>query len=124
MGRSVSTPHNAECVQYTHVEFEEQWEWDDFAEDYFVTLQVMFPSAEKCDEWVGREDHAIAENSFAYFGISEYCGLVAYWILPKDVEATGLQNKWLQGASKRFAGFGDLTKLGTASNGEAFFERR
>ena len=100
---------------------------DDFAE----AICKAFPSTSPCDEWVGREDHAVAENSFAYFGVSEYCGLVSMWVTPKDDDDainTGLRDKWIESIGPKFAkvarnSFGQsLVQVGRFSNGEAFFQ--
>lgn len=104
--------------------------------DYFVSrLTAAFPSVTACDEWVGREDHAVADNSHAYFGISEYCGLVAMWVLPKEVDLyyadsawQGLRNAWCKSIERKFrsiAGdcFGQaLRRQGSFSNGVNVFQ--
>lgn len=106
-----------------------QWLLNDFAEQ----ICKAFPSASTCDEWVGQgnsEDHAVAENSFAYFGVSEYCGLVSMWVLPKDDDyaaSTGLRDRWIDQIEAKFTkvarnSFGQsLYCAGRFSNGEAIF---
>jgi len=124
MGRSVSTPRNATAVAYSHVDFDDDID-DDFdwvVDNFQYEVRRVFPSARSCSEWLGREDHAVMENGHAYFGISEYCGLVAYWMVPKDDRP--LAEAWCHKAAAKFeASFGDLRKLGTFSNGEAVFAR-
>ena len=49
----------------------------------------------ECEEWVDREDLAIAENGHAYFGVSEYCGCAAVWIVAKtDYYGDPLAEAW------------------------------
>lgn len=134
MGRSVSYANNSVHVEYATFECEDEfdasddfrWSLDDFAEQ----ICKAFPSASTCDEWVGREDHAVAENSFAYFGVSEYCGLVSMWVLPKDDDyatSTGLRDRWIDQIEAKFSKvcgtcFGQsLKSVGRFSNGEQMF---
>ncbi len=131
MARSVSTPRGAAHV--AHASFDSD-DGDDFSfarNDFRDAIIKAFPSASACDKWVDREDLAVAENRFAYFGVSEYNGLVAMWVLPKgDDYATsyGPRDHWIAQIEKRFrdvamgGAFGPaLQKLGTFGNGEAFF---
>ena len=128
MGRSVSTPSAARVVSYHYLDLEEQddaqWIFDNMVDGFRETLKSMFPSVETADSWIGREDHVVAENKLALFGISEYCGLVAYWIVPKDDARGWAAYRWIDSIADRFtAAFGTLQKTGTASNGESFYER-
>lgn len=131
MARSVSTPRGAVHVAFASYDSEDsddfQWYMDDFA----ATVCKAFPSTARCDDWPGREDHALAQNGFAQFGVSEYCGLVAMWVLPLDDDyatSTGLRDRWIDSIGPKFrkiAGncFGvALNRVGSASNGEAFFQ--
>lgn len=133
MGRSVSTPHNATAVAYLNFEPEYpddcQHDWDDLVEWIKDTAADRWPSLEDCDQWIGREDHAILENGHAYIGVSEYCGLVAVWLVPKEDNGyshdhSALADRWCSQIASRFRElFGTLRSIGTASNGEQFFER-
>jgi uncharacterized protein YjaZ len=84
-----------------------------------------------CAKWLGREDQAISQNSFAYVGVSEYCGLVSIWITPKDVDdlQVGIRDAWISQIEKKFkkvarSSFGTpLIKTGSFSNGEGVFAR-
>ncbi len=100
-------------------------------------LQVsQAPSAELNEKWLGREDQALLSNAYAYFGWSEYCGLVAVWVAAKepDYRASSaweaMQGKWIASIEKKFAktvakSWGvPLTKVGTFSNGEAVFRKK
>lgn len=126
MGRSVSCPSGA-LVAYTHFEDEMEYhEWEEQVEMFREIICDLWPSASPCDGWRGREDRVVARNGLAEFGVSEYCGLVALWVAPRaDLDSTGpLAGRWIESIRKRFLdNFGTLRKIGTASNGEAFFER-
>lgn len=131
MARSVSTPRGAVHVAFATFDDDDsddfQWQLEDFA----AAICKAFPSASKHDEWVDREDHSVACNSFAHFGVSEYCGLVSMWVLPIDDDyatSNGLRDRWIDSIGPRFAKiagqcFGaSLRRMGSASNGEAFFQ--
>ena len=101
----------------------------------FRCLQEKFPSLTERDRWEDREDHIFAENQHCEISVSEYCGLVAVCIRAKDCggdgngSSSGLHTGWTNAAVK---GFRDclhkaysgcaLRSLGSASNGEQFFE--
>ncbi len=143
MGRSVSSPHNASAVAYQTIEVRDeddklvempdehdlQWAFESLVEDLQEYAPTLWPSLRKCDEWLGREDHALLENDLAYMGISEYCGLVAVWIVPRTdrygYESTAnLCEAWCAQIEAKFLKtFGTLRKLGTMSNGESVFKR-
>jgi len=146
MGRSVSVASGAfavaykDCSRLGYVTEDEngkelaepyydellgQDDWDCWIESIVEKMKHYFPSFAKCDKWLGREDRAILENSFAYFGISEYCGLVSLWLVAKDGdEQAGLRKRWTEQIVGTFEKqFSELKKLGTFSNGEAVFER-
>ena len=132
MGRSVSTPSNAQVVTYRALDIDEaddaQWIFDDTLDCYLDILQRDFPSVTKADRWIGREDHVVAENGLAQFGISEYCGLVAYWIVPKedpyDGRLDGIAKRWIDSIEPKFTrAFGEYRKIGSMSNGEGVYQR-
>jgi hypothetical protein len=128
MARSVSTPHNAVVVAYRHYDDLDEFEWDNIVYDFRYQSQERWPSLIEIDKWLGREDHAFIENEHAIFGISEYCGLVAYWVVPHEDEYfpqhNSLHEHWcLQIADNFNKLFGDLVKLGTFSNGEAIYRK-
>jgi len=141
MGRSVSTPSGATVTVFTTVEIDstvdefiarENWDWA--VESLTDNLQQQYPSLYDCDKWLGREDHAILANDLAYVTVSEYCGLVAVCLVPRDDDynysdrTEGLSEQWCRrveaGFRKCVAGaFGpELQMVGRASNGEAFFQ--
>ena len=150
MSRSVSVASGAfsvaykDCSQFGYITEDENghkldepyyddalgsMDWDDFIDGLKYQLKKKFASFSECDNWLGREDHAIMENRFAYFGISEYMGLVSLWLVEKEGddygdEQAGLRAHWVGQVKEKFVKeFSELHKLGTFSNGEAVFER-
>jgi hypothetical protein len=153
MGRSVSSPRNATTVCFRDIssfgevydeennlteeydECQSAYDWECFVEMLQEDAKAKWPSFDATDEWVGREDHAILENNFAYIGVSEYCGLVSIWLLPKtedllntgydaDVKMANLASAWCNRVSGNFETlFAEYRKVATASNGEAFYEK-
>jgi len=154
MGRSVSVASGAFAVVYQNCkdfgyrtedeegnkiaepeldEYLAELDWEDFMENLRADAKALFPSLENCDKWLDREDHAILENRFAYFGISEYMGLVSIWLVLKNDlhdyydrrDWTGIATKWADQVKPKFEkNFGDLRKVGTFSNGEGVYERK
>jgi hypothetical protein len=129
MGRSVSYPSEARVVTFRYLDIEEpddaDWLWDYTVSEFRRCLRAMFPSVEPADDWIGREDHVLAENRLARFGMSEYCGLVSYWIVPRgDDPQWSLATQWIDSIADKFvAAFGELTKVGSMSNGEGVYRR-
>jgi hypothetical protein len=133
MARSVSTPSNTVYTEYNSCDFEDSYEFDMAVENLQDALRSAFPSVSACSEWLDREDRAIAENSYAYFGVSEYCGLVAVWCAAKDPDyyANGgfeaLRDRWIDQIEGKFraaarGSFGQaLVQTARFSNGEAMF---
>jgi hypothetical protein len=147
MGRSVSTPRDAivayydvsehghgwddenDCVDYdNYCEFQAEDDWNHFKEWMVEKVKDLFPSMTECKEWVGREDLAIAENQLAYFGVSEYCGCAAVWVVAKEDyygNENPLAEHWVNKIAKKFhTNFGEYTRVGTFSNGESVYERK
>lgn len=125
MGRSVSVPSGAIAVAYASFSvedaFDASWEFDACVEGLRQSLVERYPSFRNCERSLGREDRAVAENGHCYVCVSEYCGLVAISVVPKDGPLAEA------GAAKinvqQFAGcFGDpLVSVGRFSNGEQIF---
>ncbi len=124
----------AECEGTGTVERDQ--DFDDFEQvidDFRDHLKHLFPSVQDVDEWIDREDHVLAENKLARFGVSEYCGLVSYWIVPKETPrewdyygpfVAPLAKRWIASISDKFvAAFGELSKVGNLSNGEGVYIR-
>ena len=133
MSRSVSVASGAVQVAYASFECEEDFASEEFQDCLYNVQGVMqyrYPSLSSCDVWLDREDHAILENYFAYIGVSEYCGLVSVWIVPKEAggyhdEIIGMAPHWCSQVRLSLAAecFGTrLNKLGNFSNGEGVFE--
>lgn len=126
MGRSVSTPSGAAFVVYTHLDSDLIGDAHDWF-DYVCGLQeywgALWPSLYAASEWLGREDKAIMQNRHAWLGVSEYCGLVALWGVPKD-DTCGLALHWLAQCGARMQReYGTLQRLGSMSNGVSVFRR-
>jgi len=150
MGRSVSRPSNAFAVAYIDVldfgyqhtddegneienpeydELQGQCDWEFFIDDLKYRAKKLFPSMQECDEWLDNEDHVILENRFAYFGVSEYCGLASVWMVLKDNlseynDVTGIAENWAKQVESKFEKeFAELRRIGTFSNGESVYEQ-
>lgn len=136
MGRSVSTPSDCTAIAYQHHECEDDlcggetgdctydgdwWQSDiDSEMDYARTL---WPSLSPCGKnvWLGREDHAYLENEYAYVGVSEYCGVTAIWLKPKETD-DGRAAHWCSQIAPRFLKtFSTLARVATMSNGETIY---
>ena len=147
MGRSVSTPSNAivayydvsdfghtyddenDCIDYdSYCEWQAQDDWGYFKEGMIDQVKELFPSMSECEEWIGREDLAIAENQLAYFGVSEYCGVASVWIVAKEDQYGNdnpLAEAWVNKISDKFhKNFGDYARVGTFSNGESVYMKK
>jgi len=134
MGRSVSTPSNAATIVYRNFESnDDAFEFRQATDALRDLLAQAYPSLTRDDTWIGREDHAVASNQFAYVTVSEYCGLVAICIVPKDDDYASpgwynLRDHWIDQIDGTFekttAGvFGsNLRRFGTFSNGESVYK--
>ncbi len=113
-------------------------EWDFLVEDTVQQVKDAWPSFEdvsqdnKWIEYPYRETRIIAENTFAYVTISEYCGCTAITLIPKESDgwypdeirndnlAIGFCNR----IAKKFEEmFSDIRRIGSFSNGEVVFQR-
>lgn len=130
MGRSVSYPSGAAQVVYadaSDIEDSDDFSWH--VESLQEAGKLLFKSMSDCDDWVGREDRAVLENRLARIGVSEYCGLVAVWALPKTDDYGNdnpLAIRWAEtiNLAPLAECFGRrLTRLGTFSNGEGVYQR-
>jgi hypothetical protein len=157
MGRSVSYPHNTLILTFATYETYEavtqdliddgiyeqdqlgdliprDYAFDDMLEDFIETCKSEWPSLTECDEWIGREDRAVLSNGLVKMGISEYCGLLSYWVVAQDdlhadawygrPDRTALAEHWARQIEAKFVKyFGTLRKLGSMSNGEGVYQR-
>jgi hypothetical protein len=119
MGRSVSCPSNAVAVFEQFEGDSDDWQW--YVEDLRYRAKALFPSLQSDSEWIGREDRAFASNQHAYVGVSEYCGLVAIWLVPRD-EDCPLAQHWVEQVAAKFeAEFGSMVRHGSMSNGQGVY---
>jgi len=126
MGRSVSYPSGA-VVAFADHDCEDELDFEFLVEGFAESCKRNWPSLEDCDTWIGREDRAVAENCHAYVGVSEYCGCVAFWLLPKEDGycEDGLHQRWVDQIAGRFVEeFATLNRVGVMSNGVSVYERR
>ncbi len=134
MGRSVSYATGSQVITFRHLEpTDDEHDFEAIVDDFRDHLRYLFPSTYDVDEWIGNEDHVLAENKLARFGISEYCGLVSYWIVPKETPhewdyygpfVAPLAKRWIASIADKFvAAFGELSQVGTMSNGGGVYRR-
>ena len=147
MGRSVSYPSNALIVTFNTIqsyyeaeeydveigaateigeEIENPLAWDDLIEDLVNTCEECWPSLNPDDKWVDSEDHAILSNRLVRVGVSEYCGLVAYWVIPneRNPECESLATRWAKQIEEVFVRkFGGYKKVGSMSNGAGVYQK-
>jgi len=128
MGRSVETSSSALSVTYTTFEPEpdDEFEWDCFVEDIQEYLPTFYPSLEKADDWLCypyQETAIILQNEQVNICLSEYCGVWAIQVIPRedrDDSALAKRNGTLIG-DRIESIWGQLKKLGSFSNGEVVF---
>ena len=152
MGRSVSYPSGAhvtfaptpydeglclgcwepesecECVEDARDIQPGEVDWDWIADDLRDRARDLFPSLWDADDWLGREDRVLARNRLVSFGFSEYCGLMAIWLVPRgDLDGPGkeaLAERWIESVWPKFQStFGEFQKVGSMSNGEGVYRR-
>lgn len=128
MGRSVSYPSNTTALAFDHVDWDDYGDVDDAIDDFRRAVKHLWPSARTADDWLGREDHVLAINGHAQFGMSEYGGIVAYWMVPRDDgygTVSPLARAWCERAAPKFEEvFGSLNMVGRFSNGGAVYARK
>ena len=129
MGRSVSYPTDATTVLFVREEDpDDVFFFEDALEDFKSLMTEYFKSLGETDVWVGREDHAVLENTLAYFGISEYCGVISLWVLPKE-RFINLSVNWTNQIADKFkkavkSSFGEVyVKVGRFSDGTSVYEK-
>lgn len=120
MARSVAIPRDAQAVAYADVTGND-WDWDDLLSEVRNYAQSRYPSLEYCRRWLDRECQAVLENAHALLVVSEYNGLVALSIVPKN---EGLAPHWCNQVDldDLVTCFGPrLISKGRFSNGEQVF---
>ena len=131
MGRSVSVPSGAAVVAYAALECEEQWEYDDIKDNLIEALCEAFPSAYESDRYLGNEDVVLVQNKIAFIGLSEYCGLASFWIVPRtdSDQQEALGANWANKVEAKFKKvIADVVgpvyyKQGSFSNGEGVYAK-
>ena len=124
MGRSVAVPGDASATVYFVFEGEDRQDWDSFIDGIREACEPLkFP---KADRWVDRELRVVAENpARGAIVVAEYLGLVSVSLVCRLSERRG--RELARTAQKRldycFRHWDTLGRVGTASNGEAFFTR-
>lgn len=126
MARTVSSPAYTHTIAYRDIsDFDEDgFLWRELVDWIKSTAQQHWPSLYDYDKWVGRENHAILANVHALIGVSEYCGLLAIWLLPQSNADEPLAQQWCDQIAPKFRRlFGELTRVCAASNGEVLYRR-
>lgn len=127
MSRSVSVPRDASVVAYTQAPYDESPDvaadlYGEYVADLQRSITTRYPSMRPHNTWHGSENRVVARNDFAMAGVSEYCGLVAVWMVAECEEYPELAHDWLRRVGPGFeARYGSMRPVGTASNGEQFF---
>lgn len=132
MGRSVAT-HSRSIddiyTTFTPEEGLEQEDWQDFLDNIKYTAQEAVPSLAPINRWDERECRFILANGHFRLCVSEYCGLVAVGIVPRDdVAHPGLAAAGAEKAAKRIRAalekrFDVYACAGRFSNGEAVYTK-
>jgi len=128
MGRSIEVPRDAISVSYRWIDEGDEFAYDDLVEDVQAVLMDRFNSLELDNRWLPypcRETRAVLENGLIRVCVSEYCGLVAISVIPRDDAPRGMAERdgLLVGRYIEDK-FGELRKQGTFSNGESFYTRK
>lgn len=144
MGRSVSTPRDAAWVIYLRPDIPDgdHFWWQDVMDSFREPFKSAHKGLSDCDDWLDREDHAILEDDQwrVFIGVSEYCGVVALWCVPQDIEPweddedcplrreaqLGQRDEYvesLRATALEFWGEEAYRKIGTMSNGEGVYGR-
>ena len=133
MGRSVSTPASAIAVIHLDVSEYDSDTWEDFLQDVRNVVEERFPSLTEEDGWLGREDRIVAGNTHAVVTVSEYCGVAAVALCPREIKygswvANPLGVAWVNQVARKFEEHfakrypqSCLSPIGTASNGCTFY---
>ena len=133
MGRSVSYPSNALIVTFNTItydseaeEYDIDAEWDDLIDNFVSLCEIYWPSLNLDIKWLDREDQALLSNRLVRIGLSEYCGMVAYWVVPNEQnpECFALAKRWAKQIEELFVrDFGGYRKVGSMSNGEGVYQK-
>lgn len=125
--------HEDDTTNQSEWAYQDEFDW--LLSQLKDDVLTAFDSAREDDTWLGREDRAIASNRFVWFGVSEYCGVVALWMAPKEAPYDSprswesLRDKWMAQAEPKFRKLAEsvlpnpMLRLGVMSNGEAVYQR-
>lgn len=111
-------------------------EWYSFKEWVAETAMAFWPSFEQVNEYRHNDEQAVlVANAHSEISISEYGGMIAISLSPRydrdnfwrdpDLDHVAIVGAhWRKQIEHKFlATFSEYNKLGTASNGEAFFTK-
>lgn len=113
----------------------EGWDYDsdNFQNDrefLMEHLMEVWPSLREADDRGYGEVQIILENELVEISLSEYCGMIALCVAPRDdIEGytynyTGLAKKWIGQMSEKFlTTFDEYARLGSMSNGESIYQK-
>lgn len=127
MGRSVSQPRGTLVACYQEIEDDDMHEtYDYLVDDIRECVQHRAPSFEEIDRWVGREDRALLQNSFAQIGVSTYGGLACVWMRLQpnlDGAQEGIAKSWIDKWTPTFLKlFTQFEPVATMSNGVTLYQ--
>lgn len=119
-GEELAEPHFDELLA--------QDDWDYLVDDFKEQVKKRYPSVwEIAPKWIDREDCAFLANNYCYFGMSEYCGVIAYWVVPRgdlDWAEEGRALHWFNqieaGWSKLFS---TMHRVGGFSDGTSVYQK-
>ena len=140
MARQVARHSRSAKTVYVDVsDIDGPWEFNQiFLSNVIHALQERFPSLHDerdCNQWPEREVRRIAGNGHAIVTVSEYCGLAAICLVPREhrdsfgrpmTNRTVLSEAWCYRMTEAFQKaipYPTLVKGATASNGEAMYHR-
>ena len=81
---------------------EQRWEWEDSLEVFKQDFKKKYKSFSDCDEWIGRDEHAILESELFYIVIEDNEWSIAVKLIQKEEpyywngSIEGLQKKHYQ----------------------------
>jgi hypothetical protein len=123
MSRSVSVPNNAVKVAYARYDDDPDF-FNDALCNAIAVAQKRRPSLKEKEFWLDRECLVFLSNDKVAYSYSTYNGLVAIAAVPLNGSARAEQyadDSKLYEVAECFGNI--LIKMGTASNGEAFFTK-
>lgn len=124
MARSVSIPYGTVKVAYADCSDLDHDDWFDAVDNARYSLRSRYPSLQFCSEWLDREDRAVLKNDHAYITVSEYNGIAAICVVPRNEGKKTADWCDKVDLSRAIAYFGEpLISKGRFSNGEQVFVR-